>query len=667
MTETGTSANKPSATQAPGRQTLVQLVQQPAIDASPSRGAVRTAAEYGTVRPPTMLPAQGSLQRIFGRHDISGAQGEAGDRYEQYANHAATLAPGMAARAPGPLDNPFGVHLPAPAGTIQRKETGGGVGDDALAHVARASASTGAPLSAELRAKFEGALGADLSGVRVHQGADSAGAAQSIAARAYTIGQDIHFAAGAYAPESAEGEHLLAHEVAHTVQQAGDTGLQTKLEVSSPGDAAERGAAAAAAAMVRGEEATVSSVAGGAIARAPQPGAGPVIPARDSADLSASMFSVEGGIPTFPGVMTAAKEGNKVRLFSPKISCIWTVTANKPPGNGERFDVGPIQTLIRASRVGVYREGGKKDGAIVAEHRTDLGEMRDVSGDIDKDAQLDQSTVAPFYSQPETLNARTPVVIVQFEDRPKNSFPVSVGNGKLTETKGEDSYVTSLSAKKDDNLVHLQTFKWQVPWALKLDDGIVQDDDQGNTTAQGLGGGSSLPEQGVAHGEGAVPILAAPGATHMDFQTQEAADAASVADLIKYLPNSKANPTSQGFIVEALKKKNPTFHITLTVDDKNSLFGNDSIEMRVKGQKQVVRPRESASKGGKVPIMVQLNEIFDNLAAVTTDMVVSIEAQDKAIFDGNPHHTDWGWPWSGELNGRMQGFDGVYSLSCTFW
>jgi hypothetical protein len=57
--------------------------------------------------------------------------------------------------------------------------------------------------------------------VRLHTGADSAAAARSINASAYTIGQDIFFAAGRYNPHSGEGRRLLAHELSHTIQQSG--------------------------------------------------------------------------------------------------------------------------------------------------------------------------------------------------------------------------------------------------------------------------------------------------------------------------------------------------------------------------------------------------------------------------------------------------------------
>lgn len=147
---------------------------------------------------------------------------------------------------------------------------GGGVGGiqpNAEAAVARASGAGGSPLPATLQRKFERSLGADLGGVRVHTGAASAEAAESVSARAYTVGSDIHFGAGQYNPSSSAGEALLAHEVAHTVQQAGGAArkAQYKLDVSSPGDALEVEADAAAESMVAGRAAEVSS--GGGLSR----------------------------------------------------------------------------------------------------------------------------------------------------------------------------------------------------------------------------------------------------------------------------------------------------------------------------------------------------------------------------------------------------------------
>lgn len=77
----------------------------------------------------------------------------------------------------------------------------------------------GVPLSAETRAYFEPRFGRDFSRVRVHADGEAERAARSVRARAYTFGDDIVFAAGEYSPSTLEGRRLLAHELAHVVQQ----------------------------------------------------------------------------------------------------------------------------------------------------------------------------------------------------------------------------------------------------------------------------------------------------------------------------------------------------------------------------------------------------------------------------------------------------------------
>ncbi len=77
----------------------------------------------------------------------------------------------------------------------------------------------GRPLPAAARGFFEPRLRHDFSAVRVHAGPDAASAATALGARAFTLGPHIAFAAGQYAPDSETGRHLLAHELAHVVQQ----------------------------------------------------------------------------------------------------------------------------------------------------------------------------------------------------------------------------------------------------------------------------------------------------------------------------------------------------------------------------------------------------------------------------------------------------------------
>lgn len=134
-----------------------------------------------------------------------------------------------------------------------------GVAAGAESAVAAASSSAGEPLRADLRERFESSLGADLSAVRVHTGESSSVANQAVGARAFAVGNDIHFGAGQYQPDDPFGVHLLAHEVAHTVQQSGGPAQrQNKLEVSAPHDALELEADRAADAMVAGRPAQLS-------------------------------------------------------------------------------------------------------------------------------------------------------------------------------------------------------------------------------------------------------------------------------------------------------------------------------------------------------------------------------------------------------------------------
>jgi len=104
----------------------------------------------------------------------------------------------------------------------------------------------GRPLDAAARAYFEPRLGYDFSQVRVHTDSRAASSAGAVNALAYTVGRDVVFGKGQYAPETAAGRTLLAHELAHVAQQrAARSELAGGLELGRPHDAAERAADAA--------------------------------------------------------------------------------------------------------------------------------------------------------------------------------------------------------------------------------------------------------------------------------------------------------------------------------------------------------------------------------------------------------------------------------------
>jgi len=105
----------------------------------------------------------------------------------------------------------------------------------------------GEPLPVATRRQMEGALDAPLGGVRIHTGPQAGRAARDVNAQAFTVGQDIYFGEGQYQPDTPRGQHLLAHELTHTIQQTnGRSALQPADVISQPGDPLEREAEAVA-------------------------------------------------------------------------------------------------------------------------------------------------------------------------------------------------------------------------------------------------------------------------------------------------------------------------------------------------------------------------------------------------------------------------------------
>lgn len=86
----------------------------------------------------------------------------------------------------------------------------------------------GTPLDRSTRALFEPRFGYDFGQVRVHMNAQAGESVRAVNALAYTVGRNIVFGTGQYAPESSEGRRLLAHELTHVVQQNGSAGMMQR-------------------------------------------------------------------------------------------------------------------------------------------------------------------------------------------------------------------------------------------------------------------------------------------------------------------------------------------------------------------------------------------------------------------------------------------------------
>jgi hypothetical protein len=100
-----------------------------------------------------------------------------------------------------------------------------------------ASKGSGNPLPTESRQQMESSFDADFANVRIHDDSVAVQMNKDLNAQAFTHGSDIYFNAGKYDINSKSGQHLLAHELVHTVQQGG--GIRSKIQLSRLRDFAD--------------------------------------------------------------------------------------------------------------------------------------------------------------------------------------------------------------------------------------------------------------------------------------------------------------------------------------------------------------------------------------------------------------------------------------------
>lgn len=181
----------------------------------------------------------GSLRRTGRPLQARLTVGAVDDPFEREADRTADQVMALLQRAPltSPHDSPAveATGGAASAGPLQVSRHGsppgppaeigseGGELDHHLAARVRRGAGHGAPIVPTVRRSLESAFGHDFSGVRVHADSD---VAPRLGASAFTIGSDIHFAPGEYAPTRRSGQWLLSHELTHVVQQTGGRSLR---------------------------------------------------------------------------------------------------------------------------------------------------------------------------------------------------------------------------------------------------------------------------------------------------------------------------------------------------------------------------------------------------------------------------------------------------------
>ncbi len=188
-------------------------------------GATRTAPGGVAVTPddPASRTALGQLA-VQAKTQV----GAASDPFEHEADRVAdkVMQGGTAAVSPSgsairrqPVHEPPPQPRPSDASAGPVAEHVAEPVTDRVQSLIDASSGRGDPLPAAARSMFESSLGRDLSGVRVHDDAAAHEATASVGALAFTRGRDIYMSPGRYDPDGPEGQRLLAHELAHVVQQ----------------------------------------------------------------------------------------------------------------------------------------------------------------------------------------------------------------------------------------------------------------------------------------------------------------------------------------------------------------------------------------------------------------------------------------------------------------
>ncbi|MCW3070870.1 MAG: hypothetical protein JWO44_760 [Bacteroidetes bacterium] len=127
--------------------------------------------------------------------------------------------------------------------SISKKEEGSGMETSgSFDQQLQSTKGQGQKLDEGTQAKLEEHTDTDLSDVNIHTGSKAHELSESINAKAFAHGQDIYFKQGNYNPQSNEGKELLAHEVAHTVQQGGDVKMKVQRDEVKPVTSYQHGA-----------------------------------------------------------------------------------------------------------------------------------------------------------------------------------------------------------------------------------------------------------------------------------------------------------------------------------------------------------------------------------------------------------------------------------------
>ena len=334
----------------------------------------------------------------------------------------------------------------------------------------------GRPLEGGVRSRMESAFGADFSSVRVHTDPAALGLAHRFQARALTVGRDIVFGHGQYRPGTIVGDAILAHELAHVVQQRGgdqSTGADAQDEVPE----LERDADRSAADVLFSLWGTAKGSAMAAYART-----GPALrtglrvqrckggkeEAPPPATLTFSSFDFKAA---YSGALTITDDPGRAAAIvrSPAYEPSGKVSARGgTDAEAAGYETGFIQTVLSSSRKGDYLT------SVGAHYKYFEASLPGPT----RDGNPASTAVEPWYdsNNADAFKKFTTTgtdLELKLWDAPGTGFPwqTADGTGTLTTSFNSDKFATWLIVRKKatGDITYLNWATWEVDWGATYD------------------------------------------------------------------------------------------------------------------------------------------------------------------------------------------------------
>jgi hypothetical protein len=403
------------------------------------------------------------------------------------------------------------VHIWASTGRIERAPEWEGDTGDLVA--AQLRSGPGQALSSGVRGQMESVFGESFAGVRAHEDRHAEQLTRDLNARAVTVGSDIYFGRDEYKPGTLVGDAILAHELAHVVQQRGAAPATGEIADHGTRNEFESDADQAASAAVHStwtktlgavsktvQRARVSLRTGLSIQRCGGGGAS------DQTTGGPISFASANFNPSMTGAIKIEDEPGRpgagsVHVYSQPYTASGDVTASGgTDANAADWQAGFMQTQIDKNLDFDYQDAANTHVAYVritlpgGAHRDgDTGVIPWYGNETVRDFSTTNSTVTPAMSD-QPGQEHIPWRVTE---------PASGNSGSLKGSSGSEHFCSWLMVrqKSTGNITYLNWDTWEVDWAATYDPAAK--------TGSGTGTGCRVTDQGTGQGS-VTPILVDP-------------------------------------------------------------------------------------------------------------------------------------------------------------